>query len=141
VDLPVGTSVSELLEWCGGFKAEAWKVLFGGPMMGVALESLKVPILKNVNAVTVFSKESAKLPHPTSCIRCGSCLRNCPVAIDSAAVGKAVNKGDFASARYLGIEACIECGCCSFVCPAKISLTENNRRIKRELRTMKNSHA
>ena len=110
-------------------------------MMGVALESLKVPILKNVNAVTVFSKESAKLPHPTSCIRCGSCLRNCPVAIDSAAVGKAVNKGDFASARYLGIEACIECGCCSFVCPAKISLTENNRRIKRELRTMKNSHA
>ncbi|MBR6807753.1 MAG: RnfABCDGE type electron transport complex subunit C [Clostridia bacterium] len=138
-DIPIGTSVSELLEWCGGCKSKAGKILFGGPMMGVAIENTAMPILKNVNAITVFSKKSAYLPHSDMCIRCGSCLRNCPVSIDSAAVGRAVKIGDYRTAKRLGIEACIECGCCSFVCPAKISLTENNKRIKKELRAMNSS--
>ena len=138
VDVPIGTSTAELLEWCGGFKADVGKILFGGPMMGISVINENTPILKNVNAVTVLSKEKSYLPSHSPCIRCGSCLRSCPVSIDSAAVGRAVSKSDYLTAKRLGIEACIECGCCSYICPAKISLTENNKRVKQVLRSMKN---
>ncbi len=134
LDVPIGTKLSSVFEWCGGFKASVGKILFGGPMMGVAVYSDGITLLKNVNAVTVYSKNSAVLPAPSPCIRCASCLGNCPVNIDSAAVGRAVRVGDYVTARHLGIEACMECGCCSYVCPAKLPLTENNKNIKRELR-------
>ena len=56
--------------FCGGFKTEPKKVLYGGPMMGLAVPDLEQPILKNTNAVLAFDEKQARLPKEPACIKC-----------------------------------------------------------------------
>jgi len=125
--VPIGTSVEELIEFCGGVTELCAKVVLGGPMMGIAIADLETPITKNTNAVTVLTKEqigSAKFARrQTPCIRCGRCLQACPENLNPTRIAHAVknNLMDVAERHY--INACIECGCCSYVCPANIEVT------------------
>jgi len=124
--VPVGTSVEELIELCGGFNDEAARVLLGGPMMGFAIADLSTPITKTGGAITVLTKKSitkAKFDkRETACIRCGRCLDVCPANINPTKIAHAVkyNHIDIAEQYHMG--ACIECGCCSYICPANIEL-------------------
>ena len=56
--VPIGTSFNDLMEACGR-KDTPYKVLSGGPMMGVAQYDLSVPTIKGVNAVTVLGQKNA----------------------------------------------------------------------------------
>jgi electron transport complex protein RnfC len=75
---PIGTPLRNLFEFCGGFKSEPQKVLYGGPMMGTIVPDLDAPVLKNVNAVLALDETEASLPPETDCIRCGRCIDICP---------------------------------------------------------------
>jgi len=125
--VPIGTSVEDLIEFCGGVTELCAKVLLGGPMMGIAIADLETPITKTTNAVTVLTKEqigSAKFARrQTPCIRCGRCLQACPENLNPTRIAHAVKNNllDVAERYYIG--ACIECGCCSYVCPANIEVT------------------
>ncbi|GAJ07691.1 unnamed protein product, partial [marine sediment metagenome] len=55
--VPVGTPVSELIEFCGGLTEEAVKVILGGPMMGIAIADLTTPVTKTTCAATVLTKK------------------------------------------------------------------------------------
>jgi len=127
---PIGASMKDVFEFCGGFKSEPAKVLYGGPMMGIAVYDLEEPILKNTNAILAFNKKDADLPEPTNCIRCGRCVGVCPVDLTPVAIESAymARKGDLLKA--LKVNLCIECGCCSYVCPAKRQLLQGNRLAK-----------
>src|SRR5512143_1053627 len=46
VEVPIGTLVSDLLEFCG-VREEPSRLLMGGPMMGVSLRHADLPILKD----------------------------------------------------------------------------------------------
>ena len=138
VIVPIGTSVRELFELAGGFSGEIGKVLYGGPMMGVAMCSLDEPVMKNTNAITVLSRKASVIPEGTACIHCGRCVEICPMGLNPPYYAKAMNLDDHTErAERLTtakVMLCIECGSCSFVCPAKRPLVENNRLAKAELR-------
>ena len=131
---PIGTPVSELIELCGGFTEEPAKVLYGGPMMGVAVTDVSVPVIKNTNAVIALTEKEAKAPKTTACIRCGSCANTCPFGLAAADILRAYDKRDTEKLRALSVETCMECGCCSFVCPANRPLVQTNKLAKALLR-------
>ena len=125
--VPIGISVEDLIEFCGGVTELCAKIVLGGPMMGIAIADLGTPITKTTNAITVLTKEqigSAKFARrQTPCIRCGRCLQACPENLNPTRIAHAVKNNllDVAERYYIG--ACIECGCCSYVCPANIEVT------------------
>lgn len=131
---PIGTSLQTLFDFCGGFKSEPGKILYGGPMMGVSAPDTDVPIFKNTNAVLAFNEKDAVLPKPQPCIRCGRCVNVCPFGINPPLIAKAFKNGDLDTVEKLGLDACMECGCCSFVCPAHRPIVQNNKLAKAALR-------
>jgi electron transport complex protein RnfC len=126
-NVAIGTSVGELIEFCGGATRKSAKVVLGGPMMGIAIADLQTPVTKTTCAVTVLTGQEigrAKfVGQQTPCIRCGRCLQVCPENLNPTKIAHAVknNRLDMAESYY--ITACTECGCCSYVCPANIELT------------------
>jgi len=123
----IGTSVNELIEFCGPVTQKSAKVVVGGPMMGIAIADLTMPITKTTGAVSVLVGEEigkAKFARrQTACISCGRCIQVCPEHLNPTKIAHAVkyNLLDLAKSYY--ISACMECGCCSYVCPANIELT------------------
>lgn len=137
VIVPIGTSVSDVFEFCGGFTSEPYKVLYGGPMMGVSVPNLSAPILKNTNAVLALSEKEARLPKTTACIRCGACTNACPFGLAPAQIMRAYNKKDTDMLKKLSVDTCMLCGCCSFTCPAHLPLVQTNALSKQLLRDEK----
>jgi electron transport complex protein RnfC len=126
-NVAIGTSVRELIEFCGGVTRKSAKVVVGGPMMGIAIADLDTPITKTTNAVTVLTGEEigkAKFQRrQTPCIHCGRCLQVCPENLNPTKIAHAVKNNLLDVAESYYINACIECGCCSYVCPANIEVT------------------
>ncbi len=141
ITAPIGTSIRDVVEAAGGFKEEPKKVLYGGPMMGLAVYSLDAPIMKNNNAITAFGAKEARNPKETACIHCGRCVAACPMSLNPTVFAKCMglaNSADRAERLDAAkVNLCIECGSCSFVCPAKRPLVENNRLAKADLRDYK----
>ena len=137
VIVPIGTGVGEIFEFCGGFKLEPQKVLYGGPMMGVTVQDMSAPILKNTNAILAFDGAEAKEPKTTACIKCGACANNCPYGINPTLIAKARKNDDVEGLIKAGAELCMEGGCCSFVCPAKRPIVQNNRLAKAAIRAFR----
>ena len=134
---PIGTSLNDVFEFCGGFKQEVGKVLYGGPMMGIAVPDTSVPVLKNTNAVIALTEKEAKLPEPTPCIKCGACVNHCPFGINPAAIAKAYKNDDIEGMEKAGATLCMECGCCSFICPTNRPLVQTNKLAKLAIRNAK----
>lgn len=130
VIVPVGTPISEVFDFCGGLKTAPKKVLYGGPMMGVAVPNLSVPVLKQTNALLALDEKDAKVPKETACIKCGKCANSCPFGINPAKISKAYKNRDAESLEKLGTDICMLCGCCAFVCPANRPLAETNKLAK-----------
>ncbi|MBQ9071270.1 MAG: electron transport complex subunit RsxC [Clostridia bacterium] len=134
VIVPVGTSLSDLFEFVGGFKGEPYKVLIGGPMMGQSVESLDTPVMKNTNAALALTKAECKGKTETACIHCGACTNRCPLGLDPRAFMRAYRCDNVEELEKLRVDICMECGCCSYVCPAAKPLVETNKLSKAKLR-------
>ncbi len=134
VRVPIGTIVSEIIDFCGGFTEEPYKILSGGPMMGQALVSTNVPLLKSNNAVLAFSKRGAALKAQRDCIRCGRCHAACPMGLIPTQIVKYAAKRDAEELSKLGVSVCMECGSCAFSCPANEPLVQHMRLAKEIMR-------
>lgn len=130
---PIGTSLRDVFEFCGGFSSEPKKVLYGGPMMGIAVPNLDVPVLKNTNAILAFAEADAGLPKPTACIKCGRCIAHCPLKLMPTEIETAFEKGDVSALAALKVNLCMECGCCSYICPAHRPLVQTNKLAKAQV--------
>ncbi|MFV0498273.1 MAG: electron transport complex subunit RsxC [Candidatus Fimivivens sp.] len=131
---PIGTPIAKIFEFCGGYKAEPRKILYGGPMMGISVPSDEVPLLKNNNAVLAFAEKEATLAPTTACIKCGRCVGACPVGLMPATIEHAFKIKNVDMLNELKVMLCMECGCCSFVCPAKRELVLTNKLAKSMVR-------
>ncbi len=130
--VPIGTPISCVLQHC---KADAYeKVMMGGPMMGLTVYDTALPILKQNNAILAFSGRQAVTKPTTDCIRCGRCMRTCPMNLTPAAVEHVIKKPDAQQLKALNVMCCLECGSCAFVCPAGRPLTATMRLAKNEVR-------
>ena len=116
---PLGTMINDVIAFCDGYKQEPRKILMGGPMMGRAIFSDTMPIVKNNNAILAFSKEQALVKEETACINCGRCHSACPFKLIPTALADAYDRRDAEALSRLKVMQCMECGSCSFICPAR----------------------
>lgn len=130
VMVPIGTQVHDIIEFCGGYKEEPRKILLGGPMMGRAVFTDAVPVVKANNAILVFRKETADIPEETACINCGRCHTACPFSLLPAHFADAYKNRDVKTLNDLQVMQCMECGSCSYVCPAHRPLAFYNKLAK-----------
>jgi len=124
VRVRIGTLLSDLVDFFGGFIKEPKKVIFGGPKMGVAQYTLDVPIIKGSSGVLFFSQEDVRAQKEGPCIRCGKCIEICPMRLAPTSIMNRVKKEDVLESREFGILHCFECGACAYICPAKIPLLD-----------------
>ena len=134
VTAPIGTSLHDMLAFAECDFDNLGKVVYGGPMMGLAAASLEDPIYKNTNALITFTVEDAlpKKQHP--CIHCGKCIAACPMNLNPTAFVKAM-KADSKDEKVEKLQAariseCMSCGSCSYVCPSRRPLVENHKLAK-----------
>ena len=137
VIVPIGTRIKDIIEFCGGYKCRPEKIIFGGPMMGLALPDDEMPLLKQNNAVLAFSEKEAARLEPSDCIRCGRCAAACPMGLTPPLISGLVAKGDAEGLADNGIMVCMECGCCAFACPANRPIVQNMRMGKSIVRSAK----
>lgn len=132
---PVGTSIRDIIEFAGGFSCDPYKVLYGGPMMGTAVNSLEAPLLKNNNAILALNEKDGRRPKETACLHCGKCVDNCPMSMNPPEIASALDRGDMEELRSLKPNLCIECGSCVFNCPARRDIVRKHREAKAALRS------
>lgn len=134
VRVPIGTSFSEIIDFCGSFTEEPYKILSGGPMMGTAVTGTDVPLLKSNNAILAFSKSAARIKPERECIRCGRCHAACPMKLIPTQIEKYASLGDAEMLSKLGTAVCMECGSCAYSCPAGKPLVQHMRLAKDVMR-------
>lgn len=132
-EVKLGMSYRELIEAAGGFKEEPVKVISGGPMMGFAIYSLDVPVVKGTSSILALTKEETKTFKESNCMRCGKCVSICPMNLLPNELNKFSLFNDEENfVKYNGLD-CIECGSCSYVCPSKRHLLQSIRTAKKEV--------
>ncbi len=134
IRVPVGTSIAEIIDFCGGFKTDPCKILTGGPMMGLAIVGTDLPVLKQNNAILAFAHDDAVLKPETDCIRCGRCATACPMSLMPTNIVRAAKSKDVSMLKAAGVTVCMECGSCAFACPAGKPLVQHMRLAKAILR-------
>jgi electron transport complex protein RnfC len=110
------------------------KIVFGGPMMGVAVPSLEIPIQKNTSGIILMTREETTAEPEGPCIRCCRCIRNCPCLLAPVIMNNSLEAEDLDYAVKAGLADCIECGSCTYMCPARIKLVQRFRIGKQRLK-------
>lgn len=128
----IGTPFEELAQEAKPKTALNYPLLMGGPMMGVAVKSNQVPVLKTTNCILGNPPEPTEMQMP--CIRCGQCMDACPVNLLPQQMYWHSQAHEFDKVEKLNIFDCIECGCCSYVCPSHIPLVQYYRNAKSEIK-------
>ena len=131
--VPIGTTFNDLIDACG-HSENPYKVLSGGPMMGVAQYDLSVPTIKGVNAITVLGRKNKYAVEDSRCLRCGKCIDACPMKLMPVLMYKATQSNDVEEMKANNIMDCIECGCCAYTCPASVPLVLGFRAAKQIIR-------
>lgn len=134
----LGISYRELLEQAQWDPEKTVKVISGGPMMGTAVSSVDVPIVKGTAGILCFTEEEVSIPPESNCIRCNKCVEVCPCVLMPAQLNVAsLTRDTDMFLAYNGMN-CMECGSCSFICPANRHLVQSIRTIKAAVRANPN---
>lgn len=133
LEVPFGTSHAQLVKEAGGMDENVEKIISGGPMMGQAMFSLEVPVIKGSSALLAFKQDEISRAAMTNCLNCGKCAMVCPEGLICAKLAHAADANDMeAFVKMHGME-CIECGTCNYNCPANRNITQSVRTMKRKV--------
>jgi electron transport complex protein RnfC len=120
----VGTTIGEIIEFCGGITEDAQKLIVGGPMMGVAQYDLTASVQKATSGILVLTPDEIERAEETNCVRCGNCIQVCPINLMPTYLLKLTQTKRLDELKDFGIWNCIECGSCQYNCPANIPLVQ-----------------
>ncbi|HID32301.1 MAG TPA: electron transport complex subunit RsxC [bacterium (Candidatus Stahlbacteria)] len=135
----IGTPAIDAIDHCGGYLKPPVKIISGGPMMGIAQFTDRVPVVKGTSGILVPDPDEVLIPEPGPCLRCGRCVDVCPMGLHPCIIVDYVENLRFEEAEKLGILDCIECGCCSYTCPVRRRLVHNLKFGKAEIWQRKSS--
>lgn len=124
----IGTSFREILEFCKTDIDSVRKLIGGGPMMGMSIPDMDMPVVKTSNALLAFRNYDERVT--SACIRCGRCVRVCPFSLMPADIERAYRIKNIEELTKLKVNLCMNCGCCTYVCPANRKLAEINQLAK-----------
>ena len=130
----IGTMVKELIDYCGGVTAEDVTIKSGGPMMGIDIFDLNVPVIKATNGIIAYDREYSEA---VSCIKCGRCVDVCPMELEPLYFAKYHDEGNWQGMLDMNVLDCLECRCCEYICSSKIPLVEKIKAGKSAIRGMK----
>ena len=128
VSAVIGTPFREILEFCKTDMDAMIKLIGGGPMMGMSIPDVDMPVVKTSNALLAI--KSYDVSKTTNCIRCGRCVRVCPMELVPADIDRAYRIRNIEELKKLNVMLCMNCGSCTFVCPANRKLAETNQLAK-----------
>jgi electron transport complex protein RnfC len=134
----IGTPVRHCLELCGYQDRPGLEVIIGGPMMGIPVSDLDMPVTKTTNCILV--REVAPRPPELPCIRCGDCAEVCPVNLMPQQLYRFAREENHVALRDHHLFDCIECGCCAYVCPSHIPLVQYYRHAKAAIAAEERAH-
>jgi electron transport complex protein RnfC len=129
----LGTPLRFVLEQVGYYGGHD-RLIFGGPMMGMSVSSLDVPVTKGISSIVVQTEQEqidniSKKVYP--CIRCAACVKACPIHLNPSQLGLLAAKHEYElMAQRYHLNDCFECGSCSYVCPSGIPLVQYFRIAK-----------
>ncbi len=132
--VPIGTNIQDIIDYCGGFKAEPRKILSGGPMMGIAICDTNAPICKQNNAILAFADRKDLIKKERECIRCGRCVDVCPMSLMPTLIERYGRVKDAEKLNDIGVMVCMECGSCAYACPSGRPLVQYMRLAKQVAR-------
>lgn len=120
----IGTPIQQLIDAAEGLPEDTGKIIGGGPMMGKALTSLEVPVVKGSSGILLMKKEDASRKTEGACIRCSKCTYVCPMGLEPFLLSKAAKLAKYDIVEKEMVMDCIECGSCQYTCPASIPLLD-----------------
>ena len=124
----IGTSFREILEYCGTDMDSVKKMISGGPMMGMSVPEADMPVVKTSSAILAFDHYDQR--KTSACIRCGRCVKVCPVGLMPADIDRAYKIKNIEELKSLKVTLCMNCGSCTYICPANRKLAETNQLAK-----------
>lgn len=135
VEVRIGTPIEELIAFSGGYTDNVERLIMGGPMMGFALPSDAIPVVKSTNCILVATPNevNTNVGDAMPCIRCGECASVCPVKLLPQQLYWHSKADEFEKTQEYNLFDCIECGCCAQVCPSHIPLVQYYRYAKSEI--------
>lgn len=159
VKAPLGTSISECIDACGGVTLSEYAVLIGGPMMGKIIpyrQAKQTVVNKTTSGIIILpidhslvqdsnkSTEWIVKQARVACIRCSQCSDICPrhllghpitphkIMRSFALCGNIYEVAESEVGKLAAI--CCECGLCEVVaCPMGLKPRRINREIKQVL--------
>jgi electron transport complex, RnfABCDGE type, C subunit len=134
IECPIGTPVKNLFDACGGLKDGTYKLIMGGPMMGMAQYTAEVPVGKGTGAMLAFCEDEEQTVENPQCIRCGRCVAACPMHLEPLMLYQYASKNMFDELNEANLMDCMECGACTYICPARMHLTHMFKIGKQKLK-------
>ncbi len=122
--VPVGMSISKLLDLAGGIPSDTGKVIIGGPMMGRTAVEIDSPTVKSVSGIVLLPESQSLRGEIKPCIRCAGCVSACPMGLEPYLLSLLSSRSLWERVEEAGVMNCIECGCCSYSCPSSRPLLD-----------------
>ena len=129
----IGTPISMLVEKAGGLPGDTAKVINGGPMMGKAIPSLDIPVIKGSSGILLIPGTESRRKEVKPCIRCSKCVNVCPMGLEPYLLMSLSQLSLFERMEAEKVLDCIECGSCSYTCPSSRPLLDYIRLGKAEV--------
>jgi electron transport complex protein RnfC len=138
----IGTPLRFLLAQAGFRKETNNRVILGGPLMGVTVTNLEMPVVKTTQCLLAPTEsELPAAPPAQACIRCGLCAEVCPASLLPQQLFWFAQSKAYAKLETHNLFDCIECGACAYVCPSSIPLVQYYRASKAQILQLRDDRA